>query len=206
MTEVPEKWAEQLRFDYGFAVKALKKSGSVSQMAVLHDRDGQSVTPIILKWLDREVKTRGYSYLSLLAEATEPAAFSFISEAWLRVVQRRHGESVGEHNTRALEGPRPSEAEDRIEIIYAMVIWRDDAGERQAAFKAGDIERDASGTVSSVKPRATWKVDDSIVGDVIGIMPEEAVSPSRRAEAIRLISAGGEAMALAAGCHFKHLK
>ena len=199
MTDVPERWADQLRLDYGFAVEALKKSGSVSQMVVLHDPDGRGITPILLRWRDREAKTRGYSYLSLLAEATEPAAFSFISEAWLRVVERRHGESVDEHNTRALAS---SEAEDRIEIIYAMVIWRDDAGERQAAFKAGDIERDASGTVSSVKPRATWKVDDSIVGDVIGIMPEEVVSPSRRMEATRLISAGGEAMALAAGCHF----
>ena len=94
-------------------------------------------------WADDRQKDRVATYLAALCEAEGAVALSFISEAWIRKMSQRTGETEAEFRERA-GALRPSQAEDRAEVISAMLTARQD-GERITLVKMGEIERRADG-------------------------------------------------------------
>ena len=70
----------------------------------------------------------------------------------MRMVDRRIGETTAEHDERAY-GVAPSQAEDRIEVIIAETVWRDDDGARRTLHESREIVRDATGKPSEHRSR-----------------------------------------------------
>lgn len=143
----PARWIKQVRFDIEFAKRMVLEQGSCATILVVYRR-GQP--PIILQQSPDLGKDTVAGYLRALCVAEDAEGFAFISEAWMRIVTRRDSETQAEHDQRVYLVP-PSEAEDRIEVVIAEIIYRDDDGERRTLHESREIIRDAAGKPSGFR-------------------------------------------------------
>lgn len=172
-------WAKQVRFDMAFAEKTLLKNGDVGRMFVIHAKDAQHA--MLAPWNSREEKFRMLQMVRAYCIAVDAVAVSFISEAWVRSVMRAHGESEAEFHERS-EAVRPSEAEDRREVVMCVVMYRE-AGERHVLSEAREIQRRANGKPDGLTPYRQLETLDVVGGDVIGVFPKYPPTPEMRAMA-----------------------
>ena len=109
----------------------------------------------------------------------------------MRRIERRIGETPGEHDARAFAVP-PSEAEDRIEIVMAELIYRDDAtGERRSLADAREIVRDAKGKPVGFRDNAL-DPDAQGEGRWVDVLTPDRPTAEERARAAAVIEALGE--------------
>jgi hypothetical protein len=174
-------WTRQLRFDMAFAEKTLLKDGYLGRIFVVHTKDQKLVIPG--QWdSDRE---RGAMLEVIKAHclALNAEALSFISEAWARHLQQAHGETNAEFRTR-VDAVRPRDAEDRVEVVIVLTMFRDDAGQRQVISDTREIERRANGKPSGLKAfrlNEGWDVlDDAVVDAFPEFEPSRAQQHAAR--------------------------
>lgn len=143
-----DRWTKQLRFDIEFAKQMVLEQGSCANILVVYVR---GKAPMILQPPRDLSRDTVAGYLRAVCIAEDAEAFGFISEAWMRIVDRRDRETEAEHNERAY-GIAPSQAEDRIEVVIAELVWRDDGGERRTMHEFREIVRDAKGEPVGFRP------------------------------------------------------
>jgi hypothetical protein len=177
----PDKWVKQVRFDIEFAKRMVLEQGSCSTILVVHCRE--PATKIILQPSGDLTKDTVAAYLRALCTAEDAEGFSFISEAWMRVVTRRDRETQAEHDERAY-GVTPSQAEDRLEVIIAEIVYRADDGGRRTLHEHREIVRDAAGKATGFRPvpRLPGSVTSS-EGRWVEVLPPERPTEEERAYA-----------------------
>jgi hypothetical protein len=178
----PARWTKQVRFDIEFAKRMVLEQGRCDTILVVHRR-GQ---PNMIMRAPTDLSKDGVAlYLRALCIAEDAEGFAFISEAWMRAVGRRHGETEAEHNERAY-AVAPSEAEDRIEVVIAEIVYRDDGGERRTMHETREIVRDAAG-----KPVSFRRTEHHLGGEVdrsegrwVEVLTPEPPTAEERASAV----------------------
>jgi hypothetical protein len=176
-------WQRQHRFDVDWAKRLLMTAGSVSPMFVIVAEAGSTVFAVP-DWSDA-VREPVYMLIALQAAAANAFGISFMSEAWLRTIAGRSGESRDEVERRANQ-VRPSEAEDRIEVISIQCIYRDGAGDKQSLLTHLEIERDyTTGEPTSTK---LLSFGEGLIVDtrIAECLPSEVLSPQKCAIAAEL--------------------
>jgi hypothetical protein len=175
-------WVKQLRFDMMFAEKTLLKSGEVSTMVVVHAKGEKHV--IAAPWHNDEEKAALLEMINAYCIAHEAEALTYISEAWVRYVQKAPGETEAEYQAR--KEVRPRDAEDRREVVIVMIMYRDDGGERQVVSDTKEIVRRANGKPDGLKPYRLNGGMDVLGGAIVEAFPEWPPSSAERiaAEAI----------------------
>jgi hypothetical protein len=146
-----DRWTKQLRFDIEFAKRMVLEQGSCANILVVYTR---GKAPMILQAPRDLTRDTVAGYLRAVCTAEDAEAFGFISEAWMRIVTRRDRETQAEHDQRAY-AVAPSEAENRIEVVIAEIVWRDDDGARRTMHESREIVRDAKGEPVSFRPSPT---------------------------------------------------
>jgi hypothetical protein len=182
---VEQNWHVWLTQDMNFATKQLLTDGKVSHMFVAHiaDRDELIVVPLFLR--SAAEKAGMYGFLKVLCVAFDVIGFSLIAEAWVRMIETRIGESAAERSARVLDGPLPSEAEDRKEIIAVTLVYRDDGG-RQTLTRMAEIVRNTTGKPISTSP-IDMPEDASGDGAVPDILPETRPTPEQQTVAKKFV-------------------
>lgn len=142
----PERWAKQVRFDIEFAKRMILEQGSCTTIMIIHLDADRRIVCAPPKDLGKQTTAL---YLRLYCAAHDARAFAFISEAWMRDVPRRHGETEDEHEAR-IDAVSPAQAEDRVEVVMAQITYRvGDA--RRSLGEMREILRDAAGKVTGFR-------------------------------------------------------
>lgn len=76
---------------------------------------------------------------------------------------------------------RPSQAEDRIEVLMACAAWRDDAGKRHLLAMMREIKRSPSGAYAGLTPIDDMpSASELMAGWLRDVVPPVDVSPQDR--------------------------
>lgn len=182
------EWEKQLRYDIQFAERRLIANGSVRRMFMVHlERAIHILTP---RFEDKDTEV---AYLGAYCTAHDARAISSIAEAWMRIPDKRHGETDADYNRR-LSGVAPSEDETRIEIVVAVVAYRDSAGERQTISEIREIERRSNGKPSGLVANAKFeriKPETTMGGRFAELLPPRPPTARERMEAVALLRSLG---------------
>ncbi len=143
----PDRWVKQVRFDIEFAKRMTLQPGSGATILVIHLDAERRVVCQPPTDLGKETVAL---YLRAYCAAHDAEGFAFISEAWMRNVPKRFGETEAEHHAR-IDAVPIREAEDRVEVVMAEIVYRDGAG-RNSVREMREIERDAKGKVTGFRP------------------------------------------------------
>jgi hypothetical protein len=181
-------WIKQLRFDMAFAERTLLEQGEVSAMFVVHTKDAKHVIGAPAR--DDAEKRVMLAMVRAYCIALDAQALTFVSEAWLRSVQRAPNETEREFQART-NAVRPREAEDRVEVVMVVLAFRDGAGERQIVSDTKEIERRANGKPSGLKPYQVGGQARGWSGRMVDIFPEEAPTEVERLAARAVLRAAG---------------
>jgi hypothetical protein len=177
-------WDDRLKQDMKFAMENLLEYGSLVPMFVLHTRSGQ-ILVVGASIRDQAEKEQTYRMMTTMCIAHDVVGFCFIAEAWLRMVNRRHNESEAEMQDRSFAFP-PSEAEDRIEVVSGVCVYRDeDIGKRQSKSTMVEILRGDDTKVTGFQ--ALDLPGNNCEGLVIDILPEKRPSKTQQTIAQRLL-------------------
>lgn len=179
MSKAPERWRRVVETDLDYAATQLTKPDSqLLRTFVVHAKDELHV--IGAPKVDAESEEIIHRVLLLYCVAHDAEAISVISEAWARSVPRAAKETEAEWQERA-EAVMPADAEDRIELVLGVVIWR--TADRRRRWLQGyrPIERAADGTPSL---GATVWADDSdndrFDAKIMGCLPTHTAPPELR--------------------------
>jgi hypothetical protein len=170
-------WEKQVRFDMAFAERMLLKQGDVGRMFVMHAKDAQHV--MAAPWKGNDEKARILTMVRAYCIAYDAEALSFISEAWIRHLDRAPGETEAEFRARS-NAIRPSEAEDRREVVMVVIMYRDAAGERQIVSDTREITRRDNGKPDGLTPYRMNEGMDMLSGGIIETFPRWPASPEQR--------------------------
>lgn len=182
----PGQWTKQLQLDMQFCARQIVKQGSIGQMFVVHAGGGEKhvfSTP----WTDDEERTYLLGMIFAYCAAVDAEALTHMGELWFRSVAPRHGETEAEARARA-EELRPRDAEDRREAVIVMIMYRDEAGERQVISDTREIERRMSGKVTGLKPYRINTGEDVVFGPVVEAFPQWPPSEEQRLAAQRIVA------------------
>lgn len=176
-------WQELLDFNMRFAIERLVGIGEVGRMFVLHTDDGAVLIPG--EWSDEVERQNIYRLVRLVALAHDATAVAMVTEAWMRKVKRRSGESRAEFDART-GAVMPSQAEDRIEVVVATLAYRDAADARHTLSKVQEIVRGADAKPTRAKPIDLPTTGMS--GTMTDLMPERRPTAVERAAARTLLT------------------
>jgi hypothetical protein len=197
MKKPTNRWAKLLAHDKEFVSRTIVAKGELMPMFVAHHRDG-TISMFLTPFRDAEHKRMIHEFLKIMVVGADCAGFSLMHEAWVRSVKAKPGQSA-QDLMREVErdGPMPSKASDREEVVTVSLVYRDDADERKALTAVGDIVRGADGNVTSVK----WSKDaaDLIDGAVVNIMPPDPAGQQHRDIAAWMLVNKGPAIMKALG-------
>jgi len=169
MAKTPAKWLGTLEHDLNWAKGILLGEGEMRPMFIMHNRDG-SITPLMASFKSDSHKAAIYQFLSIFILAQDCEGFSFMCEGWMKLADQRPGESYEEALERAQQ-VRPMDDESRKEVVTLMLVYRDDADERQCISALEEIERGVDGRPCGFKTIAT---DGAITeGAIMEIMRED---------------------------------
>jgi hypothetical protein len=139
---------------------------------------GDKIMPLTVDLKNHSHRRSVYSFLGIVFAAREMEGFTFFTESWVRNVKQADDESAEQMIERAMKGPPPSEAFDRIDVLSVMMVWRDANGDRQADGWAGEIIRDARNKPTGTRDLFVDEADEplltaqhSIDGVVVDIFP-----------------------------------
>jgi hypothetical protein len=158
---------EQAQFDMEFAKRALLESGGLVPTFIVHGEEQMNV--IIADWKDDRDKDLYRKLVRLICVAERAKAVSFMTEAWMRSIERRAGETSAEHRARG-NAIRPSEAEDRVEIVAVNMFWFDDDKNKRSRSLIGEIIRNEKGKPTQVRPIHDER--DNAGGAMADLLPE----------------------------------
>jgi hypothetical protein len=178
-------WQKQLRFDMQYAEKMLIDHGELSAMFVVHTKDASHV--LLTPWRDDHEKAMCRHLARLWCIAHDAQALTFITEAWIRSLDQRPGETRAEFDARA-DAVQPRDAEDRREVVMVVIAYRDDAGERQIVFESREIQRRANGKPSGLVPLSKSNTIDKLTGRMVDVLPEITPSMAQQAAAKMLLA------------------
>jgi hypothetical protein len=168
-------WSRQLRFDIEWAKRCLLETGRVSPMFVIRSRDMMRVVSAVFP--DDDAKRRVLLLVRAMCIAFDALGLTFIAEAWARSAAPTPGESKEQLHER-LTAMRPSEAEDRIEVVAVQTMYRDaETGERRTMGETREIIRDGHGKPIGLKPQA-FPNTAVIEGRMVDLFPPEPPSAS----------------------------
>jgi hypothetical protein len=194
----PDDWKRQVDFDFDFAKQALLERGRLFVTLILHGAEHSTVIIAAGVMDEDDGRLRLMAYLKLLALADGVKAISFLGEAWIRKLSARHGESEEAFKQRALSGPRPSQAEDRREIVFASIFWRDDAGEMQSLVRQGEIQRDGDATITGFDETPLGSGAAHYESPWSAAIPPFDLTPEQRTQARALADTAAEKLGLQA--------
>jgi hypothetical protein len=177
-----DRWTKQVRFDMEFAKRMVLEQGSCATIMVIHLAGDRRIVCMAPPDLGKETTAL---YLRAYCAANDAQAFTFISEAWLRRVGRRHGETEAEHDTRAFGIP-PAEAEDRTEIVMVEIVYRDGEA-RRTVRELREIVRDAKGTATGFTPIGDVSAANRSEGRWVEVLLPEPPTAEERASAQRAL-------------------
>lgn len=185
--KTPNRWVSQVKTDLDFARQTLLERGEVRPMfGILSDENELLLIPG--NWENDAEKDRFSSLIRVIALAYDAQSVSFMTEAWSRNVERRIGESEAEHEAR-VDAIRPSEAEDRIEMVIVVLQYRDTNSRLHLATGRGEILRSADG-----KPTGLTEPDvtsETLTGRFADFMPRKRPNAEERARAKATLVRGG---------------
>lgn len=161
--------AKQLRFDIAFAEKTLLKRGHLGVMFVVHTKDKKHI--IATPWQDDDEKAAYLEMVRAYCIAHDAEALSYIGEAWARYMEQAPNETAAEFDSR-VHAVRPRDAEDRREVVMVIILFRDDAGQRQMMSESREIERRANGKPSGLKMMRSNNGWDVLHGPIVDAFPE----------------------------------
>jgi hypothetical protein len=168
----PDRWVKQVRFDIEFAKRMILEQGSCATILVIHLDAERRVVCMPPPDLGKETVAL---YLRAYCAAHDAQGFAFISEAWMRDVPKRFGETEAEHHAR-IDAVPIREAEDRVEIVMAQIVYRD-GDERRTSHEEREILRDANGTVTGFRPLDLTGASEGRWVDVL--LPEPPTAEER---------------------------
>ncbi len=182
-----------LNFAWEFGVQQLIANGEVHPMFTLYTPSNERLV-LPAAWQNARDKANVQAKVRIVAIAHDVHAISLITEAWTRSLSRANGETEAEFHTRT-HAVRPSEAEDRTEVLMVTLTYRDDANETRSMQRSAEILRDAAGKPTGVKPVDDDLDDMTMTGSMLEILPNERPSSSQRAaarEVMRLLGIATE--------------
>jgi hypothetical protein len=189
-----DRWAKQLAFDKAFAADRLVKDGELVPLFVLHKQQPNTImTPLLTPFRDPEQKRQVHQFIAAALIAHDCVGFSYLSECWLRALPPGEDPRAAMRRVER-EGPMPSVAEDRQEVLMITIVYRDDADERMSIGAMGDIIRDAKGKVSHIQWDDDFENGELLDGAVLEIMGEDAPTPSHRSIAAHMLRENGPAI------------
>jgi hypothetical protein len=174
----PDRWTKQVRFDIEFAKRMVLEQGSCITILVVHLPGDRRVVCTPPPDLGKETVAL---YLRAYCAAHDAEGFAFISEAWMRNVPRRFGETEAEHDARIAVPIR--QAEDRVEIVMAQIVYRD-GDARRTSHEEREIMRDAMGKVTGFRPLDLTGASEGRWVDVL--LPEPPTREQRASAAAAL--------------------
>lgn len=142
MSQHPKWLQNAVAFDMDYAAEVLRGNGAVPTIIVIRGRERHTI--LQAQFSDVEQKVNVYKTAALIAYVHEARALTMLTEAWMRTVTGRAGESDAEIRRRSRE-VLPSEAMDRIEVISCHAVYRDEAGETVAHSEMREILRKPDG-------------------------------------------------------------
>jgi hypothetical protein len=181
-------WIKQLRFDMAFAEKTLLQRGELGTMFVVHTKDAKHV--VAGGWEDDDEKAAKLEMLRTYCIACDAEALTYISEAWTRHLSQMPSETKAEFQAR-VDAVLPRNAEDRREMVMVMIMYRDDAGQRQVVSDSREIQRRANGKPSGLTPHRLNEGWDVLGGPIVDAFPEWPPSFHERIAAQAILKAAG---------------
>jgi hypothetical protein len=188
----------QLTHDLAFAEERLRSVGELRMMLSFrpgHEPETMYLMPIGWSGNDeRELQIRLCRTLGIGLNARMVTLFT---EAWMRDVTKRPGESDAEHEERAY-GIKPSEAMDRVEVVVVSTAWRDNAGKTRLSGNVRKIVRDASGAFERLAPLHGGPADaeEMASGWLDKVLPPVDIGPADRQKAMDFIERLGIGISL----------
>jgi len=143
--EIASAMRKQHRLDVGIAQDMLRQTGNIEPMCVLITPDGKRNAVVIPGIGQPESKDASYAALAQLAAKLRAVGLSLLTEAWMRFVKRRQGESKRAFEERISIPVR--EFEDRLEVLQVFTCWRGSEGDVRSLSTTREIRRDAKGDV-----------------------------------------------------------
>lgn len=175
------KWTEH---NLEFAAEHLIQFGQLAPMIVIHGRDGS------YRAMESVEGNRDKSLVvwRVACIAHDATGFCFLSEGWLRTVQKRIGESEAELYERGKAFP-PSEAHDRIEVVNICTVWRSVDNQLQSMARTRRIARDEDGKITGLEkdsklPGDNMKQDGQIAKLILLADPPTPYEVGRAKEAL----------------------
>lgn len=190
LPRLPKQWRIWLDNDLTFATERLTETGSCPTMFVIHRKDG-SLLIVGTPFTSPEQKHDVRNFLRLACIAYDAVAVTFISEAWVRMLNQRSGEGDAAFRTRA-DAIAPSQAEDRREVVSVMLTYRDEGECCQTVGAMREIVRDAAGKPSGVVALAGC--DDGPAIDRTAILSDATPPPDIQACVEAFLKREGPAM------------
>lgn len=180
---LPEKYRQLMEHDFEHVLKVHKDLGHDQSLAVFTLYTPKGPIVVGTGFGGPREKERVYTMIRLMAVAHEADAISYVSEAWMRKVDKAHGETEAEHHARAAE-IAPSQAEDRMEVVICSIAWRDGFGQRQSTMRAREMVRGDDGKLVELRPMAwTEDRDGYAEGPAMELLPVRRPSPEQVAKA-----------------------
>jgi hypothetical protein len=165
----------------------LLKDGYVGRIFIVHTQD-RAKHVLAAPWQDDVERERYLEFIQAYCTAHNAEALCFISEAWVRYLLPLPRETEAEFQAR-VDAVRPRDAHDRIEVVGVMVMYRDDAGERQVVSDTMEIERRANGKPSGLKPFRLNEGTDIFGGAVAEAFPQFPPDPAEQMAALLVLNA-----------------
>jgi hypothetical protein len=172
-----EKWRAELKRNEKFAAETMKKAGGVANMFIIYPRNAGPI-PFLTGWSSAEERELSMRMVNLACMAHDAIALGHVSEAWVRMVDRRGKETEAEWQAR-VNAVRPSQAEDRIEALICTIVWFDGA-ERQSLMTTQRIVRDEQDKFLSLADREESRNN---TGAITEVLPTQSLTPAARKEA-----------------------
>jgi hypothetical protein len=166
-------WHAQLRHDFAWAESALRQNGKFHPMFIIWSPDG--IYPVLAPWEEPDRRDAVCALVRCLCIEHDAYAITHIAEAWMR---RGNNTLIA-----------PSKASDRIEAVQIVIVYRDDAGERQTLGGARETMRRASGHFDGfrmIKQGGEVMADGQVdmAGRIVDALPDRlAILPEERENA-----------------------
>ena len=141
---------QRLEADLAIAEEALLEAGQVMPSFVVMAPGKRLLVPAPAE--DADTRAIYYTLMRLLCHAENAFAVTQIAEAWMRLERFRGKESVEDYHER-LKKIRPSQAPDRLEVIFAASCARSADGKQHVAIGTRLIVRDTDGRPTGTAPQ-----------------------------------------------------
>jgi hypothetical protein len=188
----PQRWRDALDNDTEWAREMLMEHGALMPMFIMHHRDRDEKVIFMTAFKSEDHKHAVFGFMTLAAIALDVPAVTMITEAWMKAVHQRAGESDKDTYDRALGKRRVSDMEDKVEVLMVSLMYR--AADRQEMISTlCEMLRSDDGKISGFKEREDVSAG-SMAGAISDILSAERPEPAMRVAANALMLSKGAAI------------